>query len=362
MPFGILVVGIPLQHLDDGHAGVGDVGGQIVFRQGVHVILGVAAHGAGGAAALLDGVLFGDLAKVEHALVAAQGRHVDLAAGLLAHVDGALGGLVPGDAGSALPAVVGGHVFRPALGVAGNGVVVVAAHQVLDHVVGQQAHLHGLGDLHRAGAAHHDGLDLLAAQQRADARAAAVAEGGDDVAHGHQVFTGGADGGHVEFGAVFLGQGGVGFKGALAPDVGGVLDGDLVVFDLDVHGLVALAFHDHGVIAGILEGVGDMAAHVGVHDGIALAPAGEQGDVHTAGAGHAGGRQGADAEHALGVRAQGIGIHGHFVPDHFIADAHAADIGLILGQGIFLGDRAGGQVHARIVPAQPLMPFFTDIS
>ena len=323
------------------------MGGQIVIRQGVHFVFGVAAHGAGGAAALLDGVLFGDLAKVEHALVAAQGRHVDLAAGLLAHVDRALGGFVPGDAGGTLPTVVGGHVLGPGLGMAGDGVVVVAAHQVLDHVVGKEPDFHRAGDLHGAGAADRDALDLLAAQQGADAGTAAVAEGGDDVGHGHQVLAGGADGGHVEFGAVLLRQGGVGLEGPLAPDVGGVLDGDVVVLDFDVHGLVADALDDHGVIAGILEGVGDMAAHVGVHDGIALGPAGQQGDVHAAGAGHAGSGQGADAEHALRVGAQGIGIHGDLVPDHLIAEAHAADVGAVLGQGVFLGDLAGGQVNAQ---------------
>ena len=129
--------------------------------------------------------------------------------------------------------------------------------------------------------------------------------------------------------------------------MGGVLDGDLLVVDLDVDRLVALAFHDHRVIAGILEGVRNVAAHVRVHDGIAFAPAGEAGDVHAAGARHAGGGQRADGENSLRLRAERIRIERDLVPDDLVAKAHAADIRLVLRERIFRGDRAGGQVDAQ---------------
>ncbi len=281
----IEVVRIPLKHLDDGHAGVGNMGRQVIFGQGIHVILGIAANRAGRASTLLDGVLFSDFAEVEHALVAAQSSNVDHAAGLLAGIDLAVRSLVPGDAGGTLPAVLGSNIFRPALCMAGHGMVVVAADEILDHVVGQETDFHGTGDLDSAGAADRDALALLATQQSADSAAAAVAEGSDDVGHGNEVLTGRTDGGHVEFRSVFLGQGCIGFERALAPDMGSIFDGDVFVFDLDVDRMIALAFHDHCVIAGILEGMSNVAAHVGINDGIAQGPAGKQGDIHTTGAG-----------------------------------------------------------------------------
>ena len=324
------------------------MGGQIVVRQRIHLILGVAAHGAGGAAALLYGVLLCNVAEVKYALLTAHGCHMDLTGGLLASVHGAVGSLAPHNAGAALPAVLHrGGIFRPALGNGRHVVVVVTANQLLNHVVAQQTNFHGAGNLHRTGAAGDQRLQLLRAQHSAHAAAAGVAHGGDHAAHGHQIFTGLTDGHHVEGVAVFLGQRGVGLKGALAPHMGSVLDGHVVIVDLEVHGLVALSLDDHRVIAGILQRMGEVTADVRVHDGVALGPVAQEGDVHTAGAGHAGGGQRANAEHGLCRRTQRIAVQRNLVPDNLIAKTHAADIRLILGQGIFFCDGAGGQVDAQ---------------
>ena len=328
--------------------GVGDVGRQVVIGQRIHLILGVAAHRAGGAAALLDGVFFRNLAEVENALIAAHCSDVDLAAGLLAGIDGAIGGLVPGDAGAALPAVLGGRgIFRPALRYRRHIMVVVAADEILDHVVGEQANLHRPRDLDRACAADSNCLELLAAQHGSHAGAAGIAEAGDHAAHGHEILARRADGANVKLRAAGLGNGRVRLKGALAPDVGGVLDRDLLVLDLEVDGLIALALDDDGVVAGVFERMRDMAAHVRVDDGIALAPAGEAGNIHAAGAGHAGRGQRADGEDGLRLRAERIGIERNLVPDDLVAKAHAADVGFILGQGVLGRDRAGRQVDAQ---------------
>ena len=225
--------------------------------------------------------------------------------------------------------------------------VVVAADQILDHVVGEQAHLHRTGDLDRASTAADDRLELFAAQQRADAAAAGVAEAGDHAAHGHEIFARGTDGYDVELRAVLLGEGRVYLKRALAPDVGGVLEADFFVLNLQVDGLVALSLEDDRVIACVFEGVGEVAAHVRIDDGAALAEAGEERDVHASGAGHTGGRQRADGEYRLCGGAERVAVKRHLVPDDLVAKTHAADIGLILGQGVLRGDRAGGQVHAQ---------------
>ena len=225
--------------------------------------------------------------------------------------------------------------------------VVVAANQILDHVVAQQLHFQGTGNLHSARTTNYQSLDFLRTQHSAYATAAGVAEGGYHAAHGNQVFTSLADGRYVEFIAIGLGQGSVGFKGALAPYFGSIFDGYLLVVDLDIYGLIALTFHNQGVIAGIFEGVCNVTAHMSVHNGITLGPAGQAGDVHTSGAGYAGSGQRSNSKHNLCIRTQGIGVQRHFVPDDLVSQAHAADVGLILGQGVFGGDSAGGQVNTQ---------------
>ena len=129
--------------------------------------------------------------------------------------------------------------------------------------------------------------------------------------------------------------------------MGGILNGDLIVVNLDVDRLVALAFQDHRVVASILESVRDVTAHMRVQNGMTLGPAGQQGDVHTAGARHAGSGQRADGKDGLRLRAKRIGIKRDLVPDDLVAEAHAADIRLVLRERIFSGDRAGGQVDAQ---------------
>ena len=98
----------------------------------------------------------------------------------------------------------------------------------------------------------------------------------------------------------------------------GVFYSHFFVFNLNIDGFVALAFQDHGIIAGILEGVRDVAAHVCVHDGIALAPAGEQGYVHAPGTGDTRSRQRTYGKYALGVRSKRIGVERDFVPNDFV--------------------------------------------
>ena len=224
--------------------------------------------------------------------------------------------------------------------------VVVAANQILDHVVGQELDLQRTGDLDSAGAADDQSLHLLGAEQSAQTGAAGVAEGGDHRGIRNQVLTSQADRSNVELRTRFLGQGSIGLEGALAPNMGSVLDGDLVIIDLDVDRLVALALNDHGVIARVLEGMRDVAAHVRIDDGVALGPAGQEGHIPTAGARHAGSSQRANSEDSLRLRAKRISSQRNLVPDDLVAKAHAADIRLILRQRIFSRNRTGGQVDA----------------
>ena len=225
--------------------------------------------------------------------------------------------------------------------------VVVAADQILDHVVGQELDLQRTGDLDSAGAADDQSLHLLGAHQSAEASAAGVTKGGNHTAHRNHVLASETDGSNVKLVASRLGQGSIGLEGALAPNMGSVLDGDLVVVDLDVDRLIALAFQDQCVIASVLEGVRDMAAHVRIDDGEALGPAGQERDVHTAGARNAGSGQRTNSEDSLRLRAERVSGQRNLVPDDLVAKAHAADKRLILRERIFSRNRTGGQVDAK---------------
>ena len=331
-----------------GHTGVGVVGGQVVIGQRVYIILGVAADGAGGAAAVLHGVLRSGSAKIEVALEAAQSHLVDVVVGLLAGIHGAAGSLFPHTARCAGPAVLagGGAVLGPALGLCGDVVVVVAADEVAHHVVGQLQHLLGVGDLDAAGAADGQALQLLVAHGSAQTGAAGVAKAGVQGGVVHQILTGRADGSGLELTAVLLHHPLVGRERTLAPDVRSILEGDLVVLDAQVDGLCGDAGDDDAVPARILQHGANVAAHVGVDDGTALGPGGAEGDVHAAGAGHAGTGQGADAEDDLCLLVVGVEVHGSFLIHDAVGHAHTADILMVLCV-ILRGDLAGGQVNAQ---------------
>ena len=148
--------------------------------------------------------------------------------------------------------------------------IVVGADQIAQHIITQLLVGLRVRDAHAARAAHGNALDLLGAHDRAHTGAAGVAHACDQAGHVDQVFTGRSDGGHIKLRAAGLGDGRVGRKCALAPQIGGILDGDLVVFDLQVHGCGALPFQNDGVVSGKLDVMRDVAAHVRVHNGIAL--------------------------------------------------------------------------------------------
>ena len=82
--------------------------------------------------------------------------------------------------------------------------MIVAVLDVFQHIVAQLHELHGLGDAHVLGAAHHDGLEVLVAHHRADAApagaGAALLNGGEK----HPVFPGHADGRHLGLGLLEL--------------------------------------------------------------------------------------------------------------------------------------------------------------
>ena len=296
----------------------------------------------------VGGVLRSRCAEVEVALEAAQSYLVDIVVGLLAGIHGAAGSLLPHTAGSAGPAVLagGGAVLCPALGLCGHIVVVVAADQVAHHVVGQLQHLLGVSHLDAAGAADGKTLQLLVAQRSAQPGAAGVAEAGVQGGVVHQILTGRADGSGLELAAVLLHHPLVGSKGALAPDLACVLQRDLVVLDAQVDGLFGDAAEHDAVVAGILQHGADVAAHVCVDDGVTLGPGGAEGHIHTAGAGHAGTGQRADAKDDQSLLVIGVQLHGSFLVHDAVGHAHTADILMVLCV-ILRGDLASGQVNAQ---------------
>src|SRR5699024_5342337 len=180
----------------------------------------------------------------------------------------------------------------------------------------------------------------------AQAGAGGVAEAGVHGGVVHQVLTGGADGSRLELAAGLLDQPLVGSKGALAPDSGCVLQRDLVVLNAQVDGGGGDTGDDDSVVAGILQHGADVAADVAVDDGLALGPGGTEGDVHAAGAGHAGTGQGAHTEDDGGLLIVRIQIHGSLIVHDAVAHAHAADIFMVFGV-VLGGDLTGGQVDAQ---------------
>ena len=324
------------------------MGGQVVIGQRIHIVLSVAADGAGGAAAVLHGVLGSRSAKVEVALEATQSHLVDIVVGLLAGIHGAAGSLLPHTAGSAGPAVLagGGAVLCPALGLCGHVVVVVAADQVAHHVVGELQHLLGVSHLDAAGAADGQALQLLVAHGSAQTGTAGVAEAGVQGGVIHQVLTGGADGSRLELTAVLLHHPLVGSKGTLAPDLACVLQRDFAVLDAQVDGLFGDAADNDAVVTGILQHGADVAAHVCIDDGVALGPGRTEGHVHTAGAGHAGTGQGADTKDDQSLLVIGVQLHGSFLVHNAVGHAHTADIFMVFCV-VLGGDLTGGQVDAQ---------------
>ncbi|VTR65637.1 hypothetical protein DESC_370006 [Desulfosarcina cetonica] len=143
----------------------------------------------------------------------------------------------------------------------GDGVFIAKVDVFADilHVVHE---LLATGQVDRFGAAHGDGLDLLVAHDgptAATARAGAgLLDGGGKTA----VFTGQADGRHLNIGILeFLADQVLGLDGTLALQMRGIADLHLVVVDPDVDQLGRLAADDHLVVSGVFQFRGPESAH-----------------------------------------------------------------------------------------------------
>ena len=154
--------------------GVGGIAAEFFELRQVHGA--VATDRTGGAADHLGGVLFCDHAVIEHRFLAAVAHQGGLAGGRLACVDGAAGGRAPGQAGMAGPAGVGAVILAERLRRVGHNVVVVGAHQIAHHIVVEVHHALGVSHGGGAGAVQAHSLQLLGAEDGADAAARAVGD------------------------------------------------------------------------------------------------------------------------------------------------------------------------------------------
>ena len=127
--------------------------------------------------------------------------------------------------------------------------VVVGTKDLGDHVVGQVGNHLRVGHVNGLGALDDDCLDLLGAQNGAQAGARGVGAAVHDARVGEQVLASRADGGDAALEAVLLTQGLGGLAGALAPEGGSILDADLVIVDEDVDRGISLALDDQAVVA-----------------------------------------------------------------------------------------------------------------
>lgn len=211
----------------------------------------LAGHGAGVAGVVLDEAVLADVLPG------------DLLRPLNAGVLGVKGGQGPHDVGD-VHEDVGAVEGKPAL--LGGGDVL----GVVDGGRGQPVRLLpelgvlGLGHL-VVGAHHHDGLELLAPRHRPGApTACGPLVVVDPVGEAHQVLPGRADGHHVGLLPVPLPEDAAGLVGGLAPEVGGVVDGDLPVLHQKVDGFFRSPLDEEAVKPRPLELGRGPAPHVAV--------------------------------------------------------------------------------------------------
>ena len=214
----------------------------------------------------LNGVLFGVGTVVLGGLHAAIANGVELAGLRLARLNGAAFCLSPVQALASGPTAALIVVFSPFLLGGRHDVVVVGAHDVGNHVVGKLGDGLRVGDIHAAVALDGDCLALFRAQDGAQASACRVVARIDDACIRQQILACGANGGNGELVAIFAANAFGGGAGAHAPNKRCIFDGDLVVEDLDVDGLVGCAFNNKGVPAGQLKLRANHAAAVGIDD------------------------------------------------------------------------------------------------
>src|SRR5574343_960013 len=247
-----------------------------------------------------------------------------------------------------------GAVFRQAL--AGDGVV-------LEHLLG------GIGCLEEGrevldagnalGAANGDGLEVLGTHDGADAgTAGSTVQVIDDAGEEHLVFARAADRGDanqriLEFGL----DGFLGVPAGRAPQVGGVAQFGLVVFDVEVNRLRRLAFEDDHVPAGELQFGTEVATGIGAGDGAGQRTLGDHG-VTAAGGGHGAGQRTGGHDHLVFGR-QRVDLGIDFLDQVLGAEAARAEVfvGPLHVQG-FGGAGTGSQVDPQnfSVPAHVLSP------
>ena len=263
---GVLLADAPA---GDGAAEAGLVGHQLRLA----VALARAAHGLGA-----DGVGLLEL----HVAVVARGQRADFVDHVHQHLRAVRG------------QALAGH------GVLGQDLL--ALHGLLHEGLGI-AHV-----AHALGAAHGNGLQVLAAHHGAHARAASRAV--QVVHHGgkqHAVLTRPADAGDAHLRVLqFLLDDGLGVPHALAPQLGGIAQFHLVVLDVEPHGLGRLALEDDHVPAGELQLGAPVAARVGAGDGPRERTLGDDG-VAPAGRGH-GARERAGGPDQLVLRRQRVDL------------------------------------------------------
>ena len=328
--------------------GIGYLARQALLGQHFTVILRIAANRAGRTATNLDNVLVDDLSVIVHELGVTIGNSVDIAHRLLAHIDRTIGRLAPNDTRRTLPTVFArSRVFCPRLWISRNIMIVVSADEFTQHIIAQFLMLDRIGNHDRTCSAHSNALEFLIAQRRTSTCTSNITDASHQAGKIDQILTSGTNRRHIEFRTALLCNHLIRIECTSAPDMGSILEGNLIVVDLEVDRRFAAAFDDDRIVASILHVLGEMAAHVRIDDGIAAAPGREQRDIGAASARHSRASQRAHAEDNLRRVAVGLGIHGHFVPEHLIADAHTSDVMLILGQRILEGDAAGGQIDAQ---------------
>ena len=335
-----------------GNAGVarGLVAGGFLNLGDLH--LGVATHGAAVAAGHLYGVLLSCGAKVLGGLHAAITHGVGLEGLGLAGLDGAALGSCPVEALLGGPTRTLVVVLGPGLLGGGDDMVVVGAKNLGDHVVGQVGNHLRVGNVNGLGALDDDCLDLLGAQNGAQASARGVGAAVHDARVREQVLARRADGGDAALKAVLLAQGLGGLASTLAPESGGILDADLVIVNEDVDRGIGLALDNQAVVAGVLEHGAQLTAAVAVDNQVILGKGGQSSPRRTTGQGNAGTGEGANSENGLVLLVHPVDTCGDLVVHDLVSKAHAAVVVLLhLDIGLF-GDSTARKVDAGD-PASP---------
>ena len=297
------------------------------------------------AAIHLNGVLLGVGAVVLVRLHAAIANGVELAGLRLARLDGAAFCLGPVQALARRPTAALVVVFRPFLLGRRHDVVVVGAHDVGNHVVGKLGDGLRVGYVHAAVAFDDDSLALLGAQNGTKASACGVVARVNEACVGKQVLASGADGCNAELVAILAADGFGGCAGAHAPNEGCIFDGDLVVENLNVDGLVGSAFNNQAIPASKLKLGADHAAAVRIDNQMIGGVGGQMREGGTASQRNARSGERADGHDDLAFGAERIGARGNFVIHNFVGHAHAAQE-IFVRVGGLGGDFSRGQVHS----------------